>query len=99
MKKYSARIGCYPGPKGSFADSLARKLFDAEPEYMDTIPDALRDRLEIIHFPGYTEDEKFQIGRNYLVNKQLKAHGLESSQIKVTDNALKLMALICPWIF
>ena len=70
---------------------LSDVMFVTTANILDTIPDALRDRLEIIHFPGYTEDEKFQIGRNYLVNKQLKAHGLESSQIKVTDNALKLM--------
>ncbi len=56
---------------------------------MDTIPDALLDRLEVIHFPGYTEDEKFNIAKEYLIKKQLEAHGLSSEDVKITDNALK----------
>jgi len=70
---------------------LSDVMFVTTANILDTIPDALRDRLEIIHFPGYTEDEKFHIAKNYLVTKQLKAHGLKDAQISVTDNALKLV--------
>ena len=55
---------------------------------LDTIPPALKDRLEIIHFPGYTEDEKFRIGKRFLIKKQLKAHGLSSGEIEITNEAL-----------
>lgn len=56
---------------------------------LDTIPPALKDRLEIIHFPGYTEDEKFQIGKRFLIKKQLEAHGLASDETEITNNALR----------
>ena len=82
MKKYSARIGCYPGPKGSFADSLARKLFDAEPEYMDTIPDAFlsveNGRLDYCVVPSETKmhiltitDRMFLETKNVLASKKI----------------------------
>lgn len=70
---------------------LSDVMFITTANILDTIPSALRDRLEIIHFPGYTEDEKFNIGKNYLVGKQMKAHGLEKKNVKLTDNALKLI--------
>ena len=56
---------------------------------LDTIPPALRDRLEIIHFPGYTEDEKFHIAQGFIVNKQLENNGLEKDQVKISDDGLK----------
>jgi ATP-dependent Lon protease len=56
---------------------------------LDTIPPALRDRLEIIHFPGYTEDEKFHIAKGFIYNKQIENNGLDKSQAKITDDALK----------
>jgi ATP-dependent Lon protease len=55
---------------------------------LDTIPPALRDRLEIIRFAGYTEDEKFHIGKEYLISKQLEVHGLKPDQVTITDKAL-----------
>lgn len=58
---------------------------------LDTIPPALKDRLEVIHFPGYTEDEKFQIGKRFLLGKQLEAHGLSENEVEVTNNALHRM--------
>ncbi|TSC53494.1 MAG: ATP-dependent Lon protease, partial [Microgenomates group bacterium LiPW_16] len=55
---------------------------------LDTIPPALKDRLEVTHFPGYTEDEKFHIGKDFLVKKQLEAHALKLAQVEIIDNAL-----------
>jgi len=55
---------------------------------LDTIPPALRDRMEIIHFPGYTEDEKLNIGKKFLVPKQLKAHGIKTSDLRFSEKAL-----------
>lgn len=67
---------------------LSEVFFITTCNVLDTIPPALRDRLEIIHFPGYTEDEKFNIGKNYLVGKQLNVHALNSDQVEISDTAL-----------
>ncbi|MDB2566248.1 endopeptidase La [Porticoccaceae bacterium] len=53
------------------------------------IPGPLLDRMEVIRIPGYTEDEKVKIAENYLVPKQLKANGLEDSELEITEDALK----------
>ena len=55
---------------------------------LDTIPPALRDRLEIIDFPGYTEEEKFNIASRFLVKKELKAHGLKEENAEIKDDAI-----------
>ena len=55
---------------------------------LDTIPPALRDRLEVIHFPGYTEDEKFHIARDFLFEKQREIHGVPKGSVKLTDGAI-----------
>lgn len=68
---------------------LSDVLFITTANILDTIPDALLDRLEIIHFPGYTEDEKFHIVKDYLINKQLEAHSLSSKEVKIADSAAK----------
>jgi ATP-dependent Lon protease len=52
------------------------------------IPGPLLDRMEVIRLPGYTEDEKMNIGRRYLVPKQMKANGLKADELKVSDPAL-----------
>jgi len=52
------------------------------------IPGPLLDRMEVIRLPGYTEDEKMNIGRRYLVPKQMKANGLKEDELKVSDPAL-----------
>lgn len=67
---------------------LSDVMFITTCNVLDTIPAALRDRLEIIHFPGYTEEEKFHIVRDFLVAKQLEAHGLTRDNLQMTDNAL-----------
>ncbi len=67
---------------------LSRVLFIATGNQLDTIPGPLRDRMEIIQLPGYTEEEKVQIARKYLVKKQLEANGLTSEQVSLSDAAL-----------
>ena len=52
------------------------------------IPDALRDRMEIIHLSGYTEDEKFNIARKYLLPKAMKDNGLKVDEVHIEDDAL-----------
>lgn len=67
---------------------LSDVMFITTCNILDTIPPALRDRLEIIHFPGYTEDEKFHIAKGYLISKQSEIHGLDPDQVKISDKAL-----------
>jgi ATP-dependent Lon protease len=68
---------------------LSNVLFIATANVMDTIPPALRDRLEVIDIPGYTEDDKLQIARRYLLPRQLTENGLEPHQVRVSDSALR----------
>jgi ATP-dependent Lon protease len=67
---------------------LSRVLFIATANVLDTIAGPLRDRMEIIELSGYTAEEKLQIAKRYLVERQLKANGLEASQATITDAAL-----------
>ncbi|OGK10844.1 endopeptidase La [Candidatus Roizmanbacteria bacterium RIFCSPHIGHO2_01_FULL_35_10] len=87
-----------PEQNHSFSDHYLEVSFDLSDVFflttaniLDTIPDALLDRLEVIHFPGYTEDEKFSIAKEYLIKKQLEAHSLSKDEIKITDHALHTM--------
>jgi ATP-dependent Lon protease len=68
---------------------LSRTFFIATANVLDTIPPALRDRMDIIEIPGYTEEEKIEIAKRYLIPKQIKEHGLRNGQIKFRDKALK----------
>jgi len=67
---------------------LSRVVFLATANMLDTIPGPLRDRMEIISLAGYTEDEKFEIARRYLVRRQLEANGLKPDQARLDDAAL-----------
>jgi ATP-dependent Lon protease len=71
------------------AFDLSRVLFITTANSLDTIPQALLDRMEILRLSGYSEEEKEQIARRYLIPKQLKATGLTSEQIEFTDDGLK----------
>jgi ATP-dependent Lon protease len=67
---------------------LSNAIFITTANMLDTIPPALRDRLEIIRYAGYTESEKFHIARKFLIPKLLEAHGLKNSRIKFADAAI-----------
>jgi ATP-dependent Lon protease len=71
---------------------LSRVIFITTANVEDTIIPPLRDRMEIIRLPGYTEDEKMHIAIGYLLPRQLKQHGLENGRLVLTDAALKDMA-------
>jgi len=68
---------------------LSKVMFITTANMLETIPGPLRDRMEIIHLPGYTEEEKLEIAKRYLVKRQLEANGLSSEKVSVTDEALR----------
>ena len=68
---------------------LSQVLFVATANVLDTIPGPLQDRMEIIRLHGYTEIEKLEIAKQYLVKKQREANGLTPEQIVIEDSALK----------
>jgi ATP-dependent Lon protease len=68
---------------------LSKVLFICTANQLDTIPNPLLDRMDVIQLSGYTEDEKLGIATRYLVPKQLEAHGLASEQVSISDGALR----------
>jgi ATP-dependent Lon protease len=85
-----------PEQNNSFRDNylgvpfdLSKVLFIGTANVLDSIPAPLRDRMEIIELSGYTEEEKLQIARRYLLKRQLKANGLSEEQVRISDEALK----------
>ena len=68
---------------------LSSVLFIATANVLDTIPGPVRDRMEIIELPGYTEEEKLEIARRYLVERQLAATGLRAEQLEITEAAIR----------
>ena len=68
---------------------LSDVMFITTANILDTIPPALRDRMEVIRFPGYTEEEKFNIAKKYLAPRQLKNNGLTSKFLSITDPVIK----------
>ena len=67
---------------------LSKVFFVATANRLDTIPGPLRDRMEIIDLPGYTQDEKLGIATRYLVGRQLTANGLTAEQVSISEAAL-----------
>ena len=68
---------------------LSKVLFIGTANMLDSMPAALRDRMEIIQLSGYTEEEKLQIARRYLLRRQLTANGLGVEQLRLEDAALR----------
>src|SRR5438270_1808173 len=68
---------------------LSGVMFICTANVLDTIPGPLRDRMEIIQLPGYTEEEKLQIANRYLVKRQLEANGLSAEKAEITEAAVR----------
>src|SRR5947209_9857518 len=68
---------------------LSQIIFIATANYMDPVPPALRDRIEVISLPGYTEREKLEIAKRYLVRRQMSENGLKPEQVNWQDDALR----------
>jgi ATP-dependent Lon protease len=70
---------------------LSKVFFIGTANVLDAIPGPLRDRMEVVELPGYTQDEKLQIAKRYLVSRQLEANGLKDDQAVIDDAALELL--------
>jgi ATP-dependent Lon protease len=68
---------------------LSKVMFITTANMLDTIPGPLRDRMEIIQLPGYTEEEKLQIAKRYLVKRQLEANGLSEEKVSLPDEIVR----------
>ena len=85
-----------PAQNSTFTDNylmvpfdLSKVLFIATANQLDPIPPALRDRMEVISLPGYTEDDKLQIARKFLVQRQIAENGLQPGQLRLSDDTLR----------
>jgi ATP-dependent Lon protease len=85
-----------PAQNATFRDNylgvpfdLSKVLFIATANMLDTISGPLRDRMEVIQLSSYTDEEKMQIARRYLVTRQLEQNGVTAAQVEVTDAALR----------
>jgi ATP-dependent Lon protease len=67
---------------------LSKVVFITTANVLDSVPGPLRDRMEVIHLPGYTEEEKLEIAKRYLVKRQLEANGLKADQVQLGDAVL-----------
>jgi ATP-dependent Lon protease len=70
---------------------LSKILFIATANFLDPIPPALLDRMEVIEFPGYLEEEKIEIARQFLIPRQLHRHGLDEAGVRFEEQSLQLL--------
>jgi ATP-dependent Lon protease len=87
-----------PEQNDSFSDhyldvpfDLSRVMFITTANWTDPIPPVLRDRMEMIHIPGYTDIEKLAIAKRHLIPKQLENHGIDKNQLSLTDSAIRTL--------
>jgi ATP-dependent Lon protease len=85
-----------PEQNNSFRDNylgvpfdLSKVMFIGTANVLDAIPGPLRDRMEVIELTGYTEEEKLQIARRYLLQRQLQANGLSAGDVQISEEALR----------
>jgi ATP-dependent Lon protease len=85
-----------PEQNHSFSDhyldipfDLSKVMFITTANILDTIPPPLRDRMEVIELPGYTEEDKLMIAKRYLLPDQLEAHGLEADLLELTEDGIR----------
>jgi ATP-dependent Lon protease len=73
---------------------LSKVFFITTANYLDPVPPALEDRMEVIEFPGYMEEDKLEIARRFLIPRQMEAHGLlaHAPSIRFTEGALKMIS-------
>ncbi len=89
-----------PEQNHSFSDhylevpfDLSKVMFIATANVAETIQPALRDRMELIEIPGYTEEDKIHIAREHIIPKQLEGHGLSADDVEITDGALRKLIM------
>ena len=87
-----------PEQNGTFRDNylnvdfdLSKVLFIATANVVENIPSALRDRMEMIYIPGYTENDKLLITKKHLINRQIEANGITNENISFTDEGIKFL--------
>ncbi|NWF91442.1 MAG: endopeptidase La [Syntrophaceae bacterium] len=87
-----------PEQNHSFSDhyleipfDLSKVMFITTANLLETIPLPLRDRMEVLELPGYTEEEKIEIARKYLLPRQMEEHGLKGDDLVIEDEALNLI--------
>jgi ATP-dependent Lon protease len=87
-----------PEQNNTFADhyldldfDLSKVMFVTTANQLDGIPAALQDRMEVIEFSGYLEEEKLEIGRQFLIPRQLREHGLGKAGIRFEEDALQIL--------
>lgn len=85
-----------PEQNHSFSDhyldvpyNLSKVMFITTANYLDPVPPALRDRMEVIEFPGYIEEEKLEIARRFLIPRQLEENGISSHRLRFSEGALR----------